>query len=105
MRRLVAVGGGTQGGLWTQIVCDVTGRAQEVPELTIGASYGDALMAAIGVRSGRARHGLDPGRPTVTPDPGSRAVYDTLFAHYTSLYRNIRTEVHALAGLQRAAAT
>ena len=46
--RLVAVGGGTQGGLWTQIVSDVTGRPQLIPAQTIGASYGDALMAAIG---------------------------------------------------------
>ena len=30
--RLVAVGGGTQGGLWTQIVSDVSGREQEIPD-------------------------------------------------------------------------
>ena len=46
--RIVAVGGGTQGGLWTQIVSDVTGREQQIPQQTIGASYGDALLAAIG---------------------------------------------------------
>lgn len=47
-RRLVAVGGGTQGGLWTQVVSDVCGREQDLPAQTIGASYGDALLAAIG---------------------------------------------------------
>src|SRR5918998_1768876 len=36
--RLVAVGGGTKGGLWTQISSDVTGRPQDLPEQTIGAS-------------------------------------------------------------------
>ncbi|MFP5346881.1 MAG: FGGY-family carbohydrate kinase, partial [Actinomycetes bacterium] len=46
--RLLAVGGGTQGGLWTQIVSDVCGCEQLVPAQTIGASYGDALLAAIG---------------------------------------------------------
>ncbi len=45
--RRVAVGGGTKGGLWTQMVSDVTGREQEIPGVTIGASYGDALLAAI----------------------------------------------------------
>ena len=63
-----------QGGLWTQIVSDVTGREQQVPEQTIGASYGDALMAAIGV-------GLVPpetdwattGR-TIIPTPRSRTL-------------------------------
>jgi hypothetical protein len=46
--RIVSVGGGTQGGLWTQVVSDVTGREQLLPGQTIGASYGDALLAAIG---------------------------------------------------------
>jgi xylulokinase len=41
--RLAAVGGGTKGGLWTQIVSDVTGRRRDLPERTIGAAYGDAL--------------------------------------------------------------
>ncbi len=45
-KRLVAIGGGTKGGLWTQIVSDVTGKTQELPYETIGASYGDAWLAA-----------------------------------------------------------
>jgi xylulokinase len=48
-KRLVTVGGRTKGGLWTQIVSDVTERTQELPEETIGASYGDVLLAAIAV--------------------------------------------------------
>ncbi len=46
VRRIVAVGGGTQGTLWTQIVSDITERAQEIPTQTIGASYGGAFLAA-----------------------------------------------------------
>jgi len=102
VRRLVAVGGGTQGGLWTRIVSDVTGRRQEVPQVTIGASYGDALLAAIG--SGLAPAGTDWTRPgkIIEPDPASRNTYDVLFEQYTSLYRSTRTEVHELARLQQA---
>lgn len=44
--RRVAVGGGAAGALWPQIVTDVTGREQAIPALTIGACYGDALLAA-----------------------------------------------------------
>lgn len=104
VRRLVAVGGGTQGGLWTQIVSDVTGRRQEVPQVTIGASYGDALLAAIG--SGLVPAATDWTRPgrLIEPDPAARDTYDTLFEHYTSLYPSTRDQVHALARLQRAAA-
>ncbi|MBF6150408.1 FGGY-family carbohydrate kinase, partial [Nocardia nova] len=33
--RLVAVGGGTKGGLWTRIVSDVTGLPQQLPADTV----------------------------------------------------------------------
>jgi FGGY family of carbohydrate kinases, C-terminal domain len=46
MERIVAVGGGTKGGLWTQIVSDVTGLRQELSKESMGACYGDALFAA-----------------------------------------------------------
>jgi FGGY family of carbohydrate kinases, C-terminal domain len=36
--RVVAVGGGTKGKLWPHIVSDVTGVAQELPRVTVGAS-------------------------------------------------------------------
>ena len=49
-RRLVAVGGGAKNPLWLQIVSDVSGLPQDVPERTIGASYGDAFMAGLGDR-------------------------------------------------------
>lgn len=100
VRRLVAVGGGTQGGLWTQVVSDVTGRSQEVPEQTIGASYGDALMAAIG--SGLTPADTDWTRPgeIVEPDPGVRPLYDELYTQYVDLYPATRPLVHHLAGLQ-----
>lgn len=41
--RVIAVGGGTKGGLWTQIISDITGVNQRLPERNIGAPYGDAM--------------------------------------------------------------
>src|SRR5690606_41069347 len=52
-RRLVPVGGGTTGDLWTQIVSDVTGLVQELPRETTGAAYGDAMLAALDRKSTR----------------------------------------------------
>lgn len=100
VQRLVAVGGGTQGRLWTQIVSDVTGREQEVPEQTIGASYGDALMSAIG--SGLASPDTDWSRvaQVIGPDATVRPLYDELFHQYTAMYPATREQVHALARLQ-----
>ena len=45
-KRCVAVGGGTKGGVWTQIISDVCGIEQDLPKYAIGACYGDALLAA-----------------------------------------------------------
>ena len=98
--RLVAVGGGTRGDLWTQVVADVCGRPQELPHQTIGASYGSALLAAIGA-------GLVPPATvwaetsrTVEPNPEHREVYDELYAMYRDLYPATQPTVHALARLQ-----
>jgi len=102
--RTVAVGGGTQGGLWTQIVSDVSGREQVVPAQAIGASYGDAQLAA--VAAGLAADGTDwavEGR-RIVPNPAHRGVYDELFAVYADLYPSTADGVHRLAGMQERAA-
>jgi xylulokinase len=101
--RIVAVGGGTQGGLWTQIVSDVTGRSQQIPAQTIGASYGDALLAAIG--TGLVPVDTDWARAsrTVEPDPAAHETYDRLYELYAQLYPTNRSLLHALADLQEGA--
>ncbi len=105
VRRLVAVGGGTQGGLWTQIVSDVTGREQTVPEQAIGACYGDALLAGIGTGLVPADTDWTRSGHTVRPNSRHRAVYDELYEAYLSLYPATREHVHLLARLQEDAAS
>jgi xylulokinase len=99
-RRVVAVGGGTQGGLWTQVVTDVTGRTQELPEQTIGASYGDALLAAIG--SGLVPADTDWARigSTITCDGSKRELYDELYQAYVDLFPATQHHAHLLAEIQ-----
>ena len=97
--RVVAVGGGTQGGLWTQVVSDVTGRAQEVREQSIGASYGCALLAAQLVADVTV-DAWNPVAQVVEPDPALAATYDEGFALYTELYRSTAGLSHALADRQ-----
>ena len=99
--RLVAVGGAAQGPLWRQVVSDVTGRRQEIPEVLIGAAYGDALLAA------RAAGAADPGalwsriEGAVIPSPDQRihATYDDLYQLYRDLYPATSGPVHHLAAL------
>src|SRR5690606_37824280 len=71
VERLVAVGGGTKGGLWTQIVSDVIGQPQRLPHSTVGAAYGDAILAAFGsgVVSEAETEKWNPIDHVVEPDP------------------------------------
>jgi len=98
--RIFAVGGGTQGGLWTQIVSDVTQRCQIVPAEAIGASYGDALLAAIGTGLAAAETDWSRVGAEVEPDASRRALYDELYATYRELYPSVRTQLHRLAAVQ-----
>lgn len=94
--RVVAVGGGTTGGLWTQIVSDVTGLAQVIPTNTIGASYGVALLAAQLIDDVHIDD-WNPAAGFTVPDPNTRAGYDELYSLYLDLYPASRDIVHALA--------
>jgi xylulokinase len=94
--RTVAVGGGLRSPVWAQAVSDVTGRPQLVPEQAIGASYGYALLAAIGV--GLVPPDTDWARiaRVITPDAGNRALYEDLYGTWCELYPATRDLVHRL---------
>ncbi|MFH8572653.1 FGGY-family carbohydrate kinase [Streptomyces sp. NPDC017993] len=100
IKRVVAVGGGTQGGLWTQIVSDVTGLPQDIPTVTVGASYGAARLAA--QRTAEADIAVwNPVREQRVPDPAAVVAYDRLHGLYRELYPATRATAHALARFQR----
>ena len=102
IERVVAVGGGTQGELWTQIVSDLTGLTQVIPTVTVGASYGAAYLAARSVLGEAADiRAWNPPASTVHPDPRAAADADALFALYRALYPATRDIAHALAARER----
>lgn len=96
IRRIVAVGGGTQGSLWTQIVSDVTGKSQVIPSQTIGASYGAAYLAAKACADVRITE-WNPPATTVEPDPDRTADYQELYELYRQLYPATKDIAHSLA--------
>jgi xylulokinase len=102
-RRLVAVGGGTQGGLWTQIVTDVTGADQQVPQETIGAALGDAVLAGVAIGAEPDVAAWNPVRTTVRPDPEAARTYDEFYSRYRDLYTSTVDIAHFLAARQHAA--
>jgi xylulokinase len=97
--RTVAVGGGLRSPVWAQALSDITGRPQLVPEQAIGASYGDALLAAIG--TGLVEPDTDWARIAyeITPDPRRRDLYDDLYDTWCGLYPATREQVHRLSAL------
>jgi xylulokinase len=97
--RIVAVGGGTQGGLWTQIVSDITQRPQVIPSQTIGASYGCAFLAARCVAD-VSINAWNPVKEVREPRPDHAAIYEELYAAYRELYPSTRTIAHTLAARQ-----
>lgn len=101
-QRLVAIGGGTRGGLWTQIVSDITGKAQELPRYTIGAAHGDALLAGIsgGLATPDSVTSWNPVESVREPAPENREIYEELYGIYRELYPATRDQMHALARLQ-----
>jgi xylulokinase len=98
-KRYVAVGGGTKGGVWTQIISDVCNIEQDLPKYAIGASYGDALLAAqVAGLADESTNWVEIA-DTVRPNPGNKQVYDDLFGHYLALYPATKELQHHLSGL------
>jgi xylulokinase len=88
--RILAVGGGTRNRAWMQMVSDIAGIAQLLPEQQIGASYGDAFLAGIGAGLFRGTAEIRRWvryRETLRPDVSARAVYDGFYRIYRELHR------------------
>ena len=98
-KRLVAVGGGTKGDVWTRIVSDVTGLPQVIPNETIGAAYGDAMLAAMAIGRPEAAN-WNRAAALIEPDPSTKSLYDELYGVYRSLYPATLEQAHTLAAVQ-----
>lgn len=103
-RRLVAVGGGTQGRVWTGIVSDVTRTPQHLPTETVGACFGDAYLAAVAIGLEPDIEAWNPVAEVIEPDPGRADRYDEFYAHYRALYPATVETAHFLARQQDLAA-
>jgi xylulokinase len=95
-RRLLAVGGGVQNAVWMQATSDYGGVPQVVCGKTIGASYGDAFLAAVaaGLATPDEIAAWNPPARTVTPDPDPAALRQ--YPLWQALYRQTRDIAHAL---------
>ncbi len=87
-RAILAAGGGTKNRVWSQATSDASGRTQIVRQKTVGASYGDAFIAALAigdVRPGDIRE-WNPVEREISPDAGLGALYDRRYRVFRELY-------------------
>ncbi|MEW9837322.1 FGGY-family carbohydrate kinase [Mesorhizobium marinum] len=87
-KKLLAVGGGTKNRVWLQATSDVSGMAQTVCEKTIGASYGDAFLAALAVGD-VARKDIfswNSEDRRIVPDKKTRTTYRKRYRVFRELY-------------------
>lgn len=92
-----AVGGGTRNPVWLQATSDLGHVSQVVRERTIGASYGDAFLAAVAVGSA-APDAIGTWNPTQrTVDPVVVPAYERQYPIWKELYLRTADLAHALA--------
>lgn len=85
---IAAVGGGTRNAVWAKAVSDATGHTQTLRRQTIGASYGNAFLAALGVGdvSSRAINQWNPVERQIVAEEDLGTIYDHGFRRYRELY-------------------
>ena len=98
-RRIFAVGGGTRSELWLQIIADITDCDIYKPDISVGASYGDALMAALGtgaLSSFSEIRALTASGKKYSPNEANRQIYDQYQKIYNGLYQQTKDLMHKL---------
>ena len=95
-----AVGGGTTGGLWPQIMSDIIGIKQYIPKVSIGASYGDAQLAAMAAGCIDTDTTWNEAEREVEPNPENVDLYSEMFQIYLDLYPATAPMSHKLADIQ-----
>jgi len=103
-QRILAVGGGSKNLTWMQIVSDVSGITLNIPEQNIGASFGDAFMAGLGIgvfddyadisRWVNMKHIIQPRAET-------KDVYDEQYTVFRDLYETTKPLMHQLVDIER----
>lgn len=96
--RVLAVGGGTNNAVWMQATSDLGGVPQIVAEKTIGASYGDAFLAAVAVGRVVPDEIIEWNPVVRVVQPVAEAVYARQYPLWKRLYQQSRDIAQELAG-------
>jgi len=88
-------GGGAKSRLWRKIIADVTGKPVEVTRMLATETFGDALIAGLGVKAyrslGEVKRMVEV-EEEVKPDAERHERYSELFKVYRSVYTHLRED-------------
>lgn len=94
--RILAVGGGTKNEVWLQATSDLTGLSQMICEKTIGASFGDAFLAACAVGLAKPADITAWNEPTRRIAPAQESACIKQYPLWRALYTQTREIAHKL---------
>ena len=103
IKQIRASGGGARSALWRQIQADAFGRKVVTINSEEGPAYGVALLAAVG--AGEYKNIAEACAATIrvvsetAPNKAAKKVYDAAFPVYQQLYRSLKGDFKAIAGL------
>lgn len=92
-KRIVAIGGVTSSAMTSQIISDAANCVQQIPSQRLGACYGDAFLAALGVGavdSMQAIHNWVSIEKEYLPDPTKSEIYLERYHTYRELYESTK---------------
>jgi xylulokinase len=98
-QRILAVGGGTKNPLWLQMIADVCNLTLHIPEQQIGASYGDAFLAARGIGVFRNLSEIKQWvriKTIIEPNPEIHKLYEFNYQLFRELYESNKQLMHRL---------
>jgi xylulokinase len=94
VKELRSVGGGAQSTLWNQIKADVLGRPILLPETSVGAPFGDVMLAGKGVGIyddvEASLQSMISIKARFEPQRDRHEIYSKLYVLYRRLYEDLK---------------
>lgn len=100
IRKVMCVGGGTKNETWLQCVADMLEQPIQTAGVTLGASYGDALMALLAKGPYNSWADIAPHvkpKRTITPNQSVFKTYRQRKEQFKELYESTKLLAHELS--------
>jgi len=98
-----SVGGGTRSSLWNQIKADVLGMPVQLPRAPVGAAFGDAVLAGLGLGLypdfGGALRDMVRLETRYEPNMENHLRYQGIYKVYRSIYEHSKSDFDELSTL------